>query len=248
VDGKQVGLALGERDPIMVEDPDKTGPSQAAATVEKDSAARPQKETRSSKQATSVPLPEPEQALPAGLNSTRVEEAVSAIKMGNQAAATTAIPSKSDADAIQSKYHTQFDALAKEGAAKFHFVAYAPPSCVLFRGQVYLQLTLRNPAPFDKNSTSLYKRAAQSFDLFLAPMLKDLLAKVPATQEISGLDITVLDQFASNTSSSEALEFICPLSSLRQFADYTITNQDLINQSVVLVNGVRVSLNLQQVE
>jgi hypothetical protein len=248
VNGKEFGLALGERDPIMVEDVNKTGPSQVSATAEKDSASLPQKEPRSSKLAPGAHLPGPEQPLPPGLNSTRVEEAVSAIKMSSQAAATTPAASKSDVDAIQNKYQPQLDALAKEGAAKFHFVAYAPPSCVLFRDQVYLQLTLRNPAPFDKNATSLYKRAAQSFDLFLAPVLKDLLAKVPAAQEISGLDITVLDQFASNTSSSEALEYICALSSLRQFTDYTITNQDLINQSVVLVNGVRIALNLQQVE
>jgi len=30
--------------------------------------------------------------------------------------------------------------------------------------------------------------------------------------------------------------------------DAEITNQDLINQSVVLVNGVRIALNLQTVE
>jgi hypothetical protein len=35
---------------------------------------------------------------------------------------------------------------------------------------------------------------------------------------------------------------------LRQFADAEITNQDLINQSAVLVNGIRIALNLQQVE
>jgi len=96
--------------------------------------------------------------------------------------------------------------------------------------------------------TSIYRRAAQSFNLFLAPLLIDLLTKIPATREISGLDITVLDKFASNTSSSEALEYIRPLTSLRQFADYAITNQDLIKQSVVLVNEGRISLNLQQVE
>lgn len=125
-------------------------------------------------------------------------------------------------------------------------VAYAPPT--LFRDQIYLQLTLRNPVPFDKNQSSIHKRAAQSFDLFLAPLLKDLVSIAPAGPQISGFDITVLNQFASTTSSSEAVEFICPYPALQQFTDYRITNQDLINQSVVLVNGVRIALNLQQVE
>lgn len=248
VDGKEFGLVLGEREPIMAGDVDKTGPAQVSVTVEKDPAQSAQKETRSSEQVLSVRLPGPDQDLPPGLRPTRVEPAVDAIKTSGQTAPANAAPSKVDVDALQNKLQLQLDALGKEGAAKFHFVAYAPPSLVLFRDQIYFQLTLRNPAPFDKNVTSIYKRAAQSFDLFLAPLLKDLLTRIPATPEISGLDITVLDQFASNTSSSEALEYICPLPSLHQFVDYTITNQDLINQSVVLVNGVRIALNLQQVE
>jgi hypothetical protein len=195
-----------------------------------------------------VRLPGADQELPPGLRPTRAEETVNAIKKSSQNAGASAVRTKADVDAFQSKYQPQLDALAKEGVAKFHFVEYALPSFALFRDQIYLQLTLRNPAPFDKSATSIYKRAAQSFDLFLAPLLKDLLAKTPDAQELAGLDVTVLDQFASNASSSEALEYICPLSPLRQFAEYTITNQDLINQSVVLVNGVRISLNLQQVE
>jgi len=248
VDGKEFGLALGERDPIGVEDVDKTGPAQVLATVEKDSASMPQKETRSSNQAPSVRLPGPDQDLPPGFRPTRVETAVDAIKTSGQSAPANAAPSKADVDALQAKLQPQLDALAKEGAAKFHFVAYAPPSLVLFRDKICLQMTLRNPASFNRNETSIYKRAAQSFDLFLAQLLKDLLTKVPDAPEISTLDLTVLDQFASNSSSSEAVEYICPLPSLHKFADYAITNQDLINQSVVLVNGVRIALNLQQVE
>ena len=119
---------------------------------------------------------------------------------------------------------------------------------MLFRS-IYLQLTLRNPNVFDPNTTSIYKRAARSFDLFLGPRLKGLLAKTPDDPSIAGLDITVLTEFsAKTTASSEAIEFICPLAALRQFADADMTNQDLIDQSVVLVNGVRIALDLQKVE
>ena len=161
------------------------------------------------------------------------------------------MPATIDVDAVQKKYQPQLDLLTKDGLAHYHFVSYAPASLGLFHNQIYLQLTLRNPEIFDKNSTSIYKRAAQSFDLFLAPQLKGLLAKIPMDPEVAGVDVTVLDQFsrtASAAGSSEALEFICPLNPLRHFADADITNQDLIQQSIVMVNGVRVALNLQQVE
>jgi len=156
---------------------------------------------------------------------------------------------KADVDRLQGQYETQLAELAKVGAAKFHFVEYAPPSFVLFRDQVYLQLTLRNSLRFNSDSSSIYKRAAQSFDLFLAPQLRDIQAKLPPGTEYAGLDITLLNQLSARPAgSSEALEFILPLKPLSQFLDAGITNQDLINQSVVLVNGVRIALNLQQVE
>jgi hypothetical protein len=156
---------------------------------------------------------------------------------------------QADADALQTKLQAQLQALNDEGRAHDNFVDYAPPSFAVFRNQIYLQLTLRNPDVFDPQATSIYKRAARSFDLFLAPRLKGLLAKAPQDPAIAGLDITVLTQFsAQSASSSEAIEFVCPLGPLRSFTDADITNQDLINQSVVLVNGVRITLNLQQVE
>ena len=154
-----------------------------------------------------------------------------------------------DAEALQHRLQPELDALGKEGMARYHFVDYAPPSFVVFRNRVHLQMTLRNPNPFDKNTTSIYKRAAQSFDLFLAPLLKSLLDRAPVAEEIAGFDITVLNQFGINSQDSpEALEFIFPLQSLRKFTDAEITNQDLINQGIVLVNGVRIALDLQRVE
>ena len=162
-------------------------------------------------------------------------------------AATPTAATQADADRLHAKYQPQLETLGKEG--QFHFAEYAPPDFVVFRHQIFLQLTLRNLQAFNKEDSSIYKRAAQSFDLFLAPQLKALLARVPADPELQGLDLTVLNQLPAKTqSSSEAIEFICPLKPLSQFAEAEITNQDLINQSTVLVNGVRIALNLQQVE
>jgi hypothetical protein len=47
---------------------------------------------------------------------------------------------------------------------------------------------------------------------------------------------------------SEAIEFVLPKNLAQQFADSEITNQALIDKSQVLVNGVRIALNLQLVE
>ena len=162
-----------------------------------------------------------------------------------------ATPAKTQADAevLEKKYKAQLEALAAAGVANFHFVQYAPPSFAVFRNQIVLQLTLRNPSSFDKEATSIYKRAARSFDLFLAPQLKSILESVPEDKDIGGLDISIINDLTGSTAhSSEALEFALPSKALRKFANADITNQELINKSVVLVNGVRVTLNLQQVE
>jgi hypothetical protein len=62
-------------------------------------------------------------------------------------------------------------------------------------------------------------------------------------------DFSVLNKLSPGAKeSSEAVEFICSRSALRQFIGAEITNQQLLDQSIVLVNGVRVALNLQLVE
>lgn len=159
------------------------------------------------------------------------------------------VPTRAEAEDLETKYKSQLDALATAGLANYHFVQYAPPSFASFRNQIVLQLTLRNPNTFDLEATSIYKRAARGFDLFLAPQLKSILERIPDDAELGGLDITVLNDLTGTAGhSSEAVEFVCPLKALRKFADADITNQELINQSIILVNGVRINLNLQQVE
>ncbi len=170
------------------------------------------------------------------------------MRVADKSGATLAESMNAQAEALQNRLQPQLDTLGKEGLSRYHFVDYAPPSLVSFRNRIHLQMTLRNPNPFDKHTTSIYRRAEQSFDLFLAPLIKSLLNRAPADGDIVGFDITVLNQFGADTKGSpEALEFVLPLEPLRQFADAMITNQDLINQSIVMVNGVRIALDLQRV-
>ncbi len=250
--GKEFGLALDEREPFNVEALERSVPHRTVPASEPVPVANASKsDDRLARINQDLPpgFPKPDPQAPVGTKpaSPGATPLQSSDKPGAPAShVATATPG--DVERFQVRYKAQLEALAKEGVAKFHFVDYSPPSFVAFRNQVYLQLTLRNTLR-SENPSSIYKRAAQSFDLFLAPQLKDLLERVPTGADFAGLDITLLNQLTSKSApSSEAVEFICPLAPLRRFVDAEITNQDLINQSVVLVNGVRIALNLQQVE
>ena len=253
IDQQEFGLALGERDPVPLEALDKSSPdaskeSSAAAT---EAAPGPAKPVDRLSRLAQNPVPDPALSAP-GLQDATSPALSAASSATEQLAPQTVSPptiTQIDVQRLQTRYQAQLDDLGKEGTEKMHFVAYAPPSFVIFQNRLYLQITLRNPRLFDAQTSSIYKRAAQSFDLFLAPQLKPLLAQLPSDPNLAGLDITVLNELNSEPKpSSEATEFICPLVHLRQFADAAITNQDLINQSIVLVNSVRIALNLQQVE
>jgi hypothetical protein len=256
LDGKDYGLALGAADPVDIQTLDRHS---SAAKIQGPPAAATASYSRPDQRLVNPALLPPEmrpanQYQIGGIPTVRAQAPQPATV--NTPAASPAAPAEStptvtntDADYLQSQYQVQLDALAKLGQEKFHFVNYAPPSFVIYRNQVVLQLTLRNTIHFSQDSTSLYKRAAQSFDLFLAGQLKDILEKMPADAPFAGYDITILNQFGADAhSSSEAIEFICPRIALRRFVDADITNQQLIDQSIVLVNGVRVALNLQLVE
>ncbi|HYL10774.1 MAG TPA: hypothetical protein VEU31_08560 [Candidatus Acidoferrales bacterium] len=245
LNGADYGLTLGARDAVNVETlaravPQRTEVSSAAAS------------TAVNRLAATNPNLLPRDANPLARGGAPGGTTGSAGVRTNPAdppAAAKPAATQADAEREQAQYQTQLDELALEGASKFHFVDYAHPEFVIFQNRLTLQVTLRNTLRFDAEKSSIYKRAAQSFDLFLAPMVKDILDKAPAEAEFEAIDFSVVNQLAAGPKgSSEAVEFICPRKALRQFADAEITNQQLLDQSVTLVNGVRVALTLQLVE
>jgi len=253
LDGQEFGLALKGKEPLDAEARGKTPPPQSADA--QDAAPRASTTLVNPNVLSSGGFPA---SRPTGLSSTNAAS-------GSQPAVpAAAVPppspvlpaqdpqpavSPADAERLQTQFQPQLDELANLGKTRFHFIDYAPPSFVVFRNEVVLQLSLRNTARFAPDAGSIYKRAAQSFDLFLAPQLKDILDKIPADAAFTGFDITVVNQIGSDPhAASEAVEFVCPREALGKFVDDDITNQQLIDQSVVLVNGVRISLNLQLVE
>lgn len=234
--GKEFGLNLLDKDPLAVEETSTIRVSKKDATSTASSSTSVSRLTKSnpnllpsSSALTSPPPP------PAKQDLSKAKPAAT----------------QEDADKLQAQYHDQLDALAVTGHSKFQFVDYDPPAFVVINKDMVLQMTLRNALHFDADKASIYKRAAQTFDLFLAPKIKDILAASPQDANFDNYDFSVVNLFAAAPDAkqrSEAIEFIFPKSLTRKFADSEITNQELIDKGQVVVNGVRIALNLQMVE
>jgi hypothetical protein len=248
VSGTDFGLSLTERDPLNVQALPRSIPARSDATST----------ARSSTLVARSPLLKSNQSAPPVSSPALVALADPTPTSANLAslAPMAADPppaaprfTPADADRLNERYQAQLASMAKEGAAKFHFLDYAPPTFMIFRDQLALQMTLRNSIQFGPAKGSMYKRAAQSFDLFLAPQLKDLSDRISPDLDFQLFDFSVLNKLSPGVKgTSEAIEFICPRSALKQFVNAEITNQQLLDQSVILVNGVRIALNLQLVE
>jgi len=233
--GEEYGLSLEDKDPLIVTELPRTKPAKNSASSA----------TGSSLAASRLSKTNPNLLPAAGGGADRA--ATVAVKPDLSQAKPAA--TQADAERLQSQYQGQLEALSKEGQAKFQFVDYDPPSFVVINKEMALQMTLRNTLRFDTEKSSIYKRAAQTFDLFLAPKMKDILEKVPEDTALEAYVFAVMNPLAAGTKErSEAIEFIFPKNLARQFSNSEITNQALIDKGQVLVNGVRIALNLQLVE
>ena len=247
VSGTDFGLSLTERDPLNVQALPRSIPAKPDATSTARSSAMVADSPllKSNRLLSSISPVEP--ARTADPASSSANPVLASPKAVDPPSSHPAAPA--DAERLNEKHQAQLAALAKEGATKFHFADYAPPTFMVFRDEIALQMTLRNSIQFGRVKGSIYKRAAQSFDLFLAPQLKDLSDRISPDLQFQLFDFSVLNRLSPGVKgSSEAIEFICPRTALKQFVNAEITNQQLLDQSVVLVNGVRIALNLQLVE
>jgi hypothetical protein len=236
--GEDYGLSLLDRDPMVI---DKQARRKAGET---DAASSTHSSTSASRLIRSNP-----NLIPSAPGSGSADSVVTAPKVDlSQArpAVTTA-----DAERLQTQYQEQLDALSKEGQAQFGFVDYEPPTFVVVSKQMVLQMTLKNSTRYDPEKTNIYKRAAQTFDLFVAPKIKDVLDRIPSDLPVDYYVFSVVNPLSPTSlgkERSEAIEFLFPKTLAQRFANNEITNQELIDKSQVLVNGVRIALNLQLVE
>lgn len=236
--GEEYGLSLLDRDPMFIDAQarSKSRKTQAASSAEGSSSA--------SRLIGSNPnlLPSASSGYPATAPGNGSKVDLSQVKPA---------VSQADVEKLQNQYQKQMDALAQVGQARFSFVEYDPPAFVIVGKQMVLQMTMKNTARFDPEKANIYKRAAQTFDLFLTPRMKDLLDLIPGEFPFDYYDFSIVNPLISPSDRkerSEAIEFLLPRTLVQKFANAEITNQDLLDKGQVLVNGVRIALNLQLVE
>jgi hypothetical protein len=236
--GEEYGLSLLDRDPMFV---DKQARSQSKQASEAS--------TRGPSSSASRLIRSNPNLLPSAASGDPSKTSAESTKVDLSQAKP--VVTEADRDKLQVKYQQQLDVLAKQGQAEFSFVDYDPPTFVVVSKQMVLQMTLKNSKRFDPDKASIYKRAAQTFDLFLAPKMKDLLDRIPSEFPFDYYDFSVVNALVSSSGGkerSEAIEFLLPKALAVKFANAEITNQELLDKSQVLVNGVRIALNLQLAE
>jgi hypothetical protein len=236
--GEDYGLSLLDRDPMIIDAQARSKSTKIDATSTAGSSTSASRLIRSNPN-----------LLPSAVTGDTGNFPATAAKVDLSQSKPAVTPA--DAEKLQTQYQPQLDALAKEGQAKFSFVDYDPPAFVVVSKQMVLQMTLKNTTRYDPEKTSLYKRAALTFDLFVAPKMKDVLDRIPSDMPVDYYDFSVVNALLSGSGGkerSEAIEFLLPYELARKFANSEITNQELIDKSQVLVNGVRIALNLQMVE
>ena len=237
--GQEFGLSLLDRDPMAVDTQARSKSSKIDANSTASSSTSAGRLIRSNPNL----LPSAAAGNPADSGTG------TAPKVDLSQAKPAATPA--DAEKLQTQYQPQLDALSKEGQAKFGFVDYDPPTFVVVSKQMVLQMTMKNTTRYDPEKTSLYKRAALTFDLFVAPKMKDVLDRVPSDVPVDYYDFSVVNSLGSSAAGkerSEAIEYLVPKGLAQKFANSEITNQELLDKGQVLVNGVRIALNLQMAE
>jgi hypothetical protein len=137
--------------------------------------------------------------------------------------------------------------LVRELDSQAHFVSYAPPSFIAFRNAAYLQLPVDTSLDASVAGSSRYKLAALAFDEHIAHLVRPVLAYFEKDPDFDGIDFSTSVKLSS-AASPLAVEFILPTKALRCYANYDCTGQQLIHAGVVLLNGDRVSLELQTAE
>jgi hypothetical protein len=151
---------------------------------------------------------------------------------------------------LQKSYQATLDRMVQELESQAHFVRYAPPAFIPFHNGLYLQLSLTTTLP-PAAAGSQYRLAALAFDQHIAHLIRPVLAYYKDRSDFDGIDFSTTVRLAADPASDGsplAVEFIFPLKLLSAYADFDSTGQQLLDASFVLINGERVSLNLQAAE
>jgi hypothetical protein len=153
--------------------------------------------------------------------------------------------------ALSSSIEGVSNQLVKELEPQARFIAYAPPAIIAFRHQVYLELSVSTTLS-EPPGTSRYKLAALAFDNHISPLIRRVLAHFPGDQAFDGISFSTTVHGSAKVGTQQlaplSVEFFFPLSNLRCYESYDCTGQELIDAGTVLINGERVTLDLQLAE
>lgn len=151
---------------------------------------------------------------------------------------------------IQAADQKIIDMVAKELDPQAHFVSYAPPAMVAFRKGAYLEFSVGTTLP-ETAAGGRYKMAALAFDDHISRLVRPMMAYFKGELDFDGIAFsTSIHQGDKSdvSQSGEAVEFFFPTDALRCYEAYDCTGQQLIEQGSVLINGERISLDLQMAE
>jgi len=151
---------------------------------------------------------------------------------------------------LKSSYQSDLDRMAQELNSQAHFVGYAPPAFITFHKGLYLQLSITTTLP-KTAAGSQYRLSALAFDQHIAHLIRAILEYFKGREDFDGIDFSTTVRLAgeqSSDGSAVAVEFIFPMSLLHTYGQFDCTGQQLIDASFILINGERVSLNLQMAE
>jgi hypothetical protein len=144
--------------------------------------------------------------------------------------------------ALQTSYQETLDKLVRELDQTAHFVGYAPPVFVNFHKGIYLQLSIATTIQAAEPA-SRYRAAALAFDEHIAHLIRPVLACFKDAPQFAGIDFSTTVKPAG-----QAVEYIFDMANLHCYAQFDCTGQQLINSGFVLINGERVTLDLESAE
>jgi hypothetical protein len=147
----------------------------------------------------------------------------------------------------QASYQPVLDSLVRDLDKDAHFVAYAKPTFIAFRDGAYLQLSVSTTLE-EAQPGSRYRAAALAFDEHIAHLIRPVLTRLKDRSGLDGVDFSTTVRAAGENASALAIEFVFPLPALVCYERYDCTGQQLIDQGFILINGERISLNLQSAE
>lgn len=154
-------------------------------------------------------------------------------------------------NALQEADEQALASMSKELDPQAHFVSIAAPTFVAFRQGIYLELSLNTTLP-EWAAGSRYKLAALAFDGHIAQLIRPTLSYFKEESKFDGIGFSTTLHHPTGKGAagdaSEAVEFFFPFTSLRCYQSYDCTGQQLIDAGTVLINGERVSLDLQIAE